>query len=290
MSQPAPTNPAMQAAVNVQATRAARSQAAIADAARRTGVDFGYLLAQARIESGLDPQARARTSSASGLFQFIDQTWLATLDQHGEELGFGHLAAAIDTTGGRARITDPAMRDAIMGLRLDPQASALMAGALASDNSAALTAVLGRAPDASELYLAHFLGAEGASRFLSTLGSDPAASAAGVLPAAARANRAIFYDQAGGPRSVAEVMDLVRDKVETAMGQGPDLPPGAMLAAAPRNAAHAPFALPALPAAPSGVASMARTLEASFGPGGGGDNPGLAHVRRAYARLSAMGL
>ncbi|MCX7676587.1 MAG: transglycosylase SLT domain-containing protein, partial [Alteraurantiacibacter sp.] len=63
--------------------RTARAEAAIARAAQATGTDFSYLLAQARIESGLNPAARARTSSASGLFQFIDQTWLATLDRHG---------------------------------------------------------------------------------------------------------------------------------------------------------------------------------------------------------------
>jgi hypothetical protein len=291
MSQTAPANPATQVAA-AQTTRSARSHAAIADASRRTGVDFGYLLAQARIESGLDPNARARTSSATGLFQFIDQTWLSTMDRHGDELGFGQLAAAIDSSGGRARITDPTMRDAIMSLRFDPRASALMAGALASDNSAALSGVLGREPDASELYLAHFLGADGASRFFTTLGSDPAASAAGVLPAAARANRAIFYDQAGSARSVSDVMALVRDKVDTAMGQGFDLPPAAAFASAAPQAVRTPFALPALaalPVAQAGTASMTSTLEASFGPGGG-DNPGLAHVRRAYARLSAMGL
>ena len=70
-------------------TRAGQAQAAIAHASQRTGVDFSYLLAQARIESGLDPQAEARTSSASGLFQFIDQTWLSTLDRHGAALGLG---------------------------------------------------------------------------------------------------------------------------------------------------------------------------------------------------------
>jgi len=31
----------------------------------------------------LQPPARAQTSSAAGLFQFVDQTWLATLKRHG---------------------------------------------------------------------------------------------------------------------------------------------------------------------------------------------------------------
>ena len=305
MSQTAPSNPALAATATPASSRTSRAQAAIAQAAQRTGVDFGYLLAQARIESGLDPEARARTSSATGLFQFIDQTWLATLDRHGERLGFGQLTQAIDTTGGTARITDPAMRQVIMGLRLDPEASALMAGALATDNAAALQPVLGRDPDASELYLAHFLGAEGAARFLTSLNSDPTVSAAGVLPNAARSNRAIFYDPSGAPRSVGEVMAVIRGRVESAMAQGTSLPEGAQFALAASAGMRAPraaFAMPALPAAPAGVASMAATLESSFGlgPGNGrgtaGEDdpaaqpPGLAHVRRAYARLSAMGL
>ena len=57
--------------------------AAIHRAAASTGVDFSYLLGQARIESGFNPNARAKTSSATGLFQFIDQTWLGTVKQHG---------------------------------------------------------------------------------------------------------------------------------------------------------------------------------------------------------------
>jgi hypothetical protein len=57
-----------------------------------------------------------------------------------------------------------------------------MAGELANDNRAALQTVLGRDPDHAELYLAHFLGADGATRFLTGLGANPDASAAALLP------------------------------------------------------------------------------------------------------------
>ena len=296
------------------------SHAAIARAAERTGVDFGYLLAQAQIESGMNPRAEARTSSATGLFQFIDQTWLATLDKHGEGLGYGHLANAIQTSGGRARITDPAMRDAIMALRFDPQASSLMAGALANDNSAALQPVLGRKPDTSELYLAHFLGAGDASRFLSTLTSNPDLAAASLLPRAASSNRAIFYERSGGARSVAEVMALIRDKVEGAL---PTTGPTSGAISGPQSAST-PVPMPAISPSPSlpgftppipqpaqGVThyapsrnapslpelqplpSMASTLRSSFGLGADSNDdavPGMAHIRSAYARLEAFGL
>ena len=189
-------------------------RAAIARAAQRTGVDFDYLLAQARIESSLDPKARAGTSSAAGLYQFTNATWLDTLERHGAANGFGWAQAAI--AGGQLR--DPAMRAQVMALRHDPDASALMAGELASDNRAMLTPLLGREPDAAELYAAHFLGAGGAAQFLAALESDPSASAAALLPKAASANRGIFFERTGTPRSVAGVMELLRGKVETAMG------------------------------------------------------------------------
>ena len=50
---------------------------AIRQAASETGTDFDYLWRTAKRESGLDPSARASTSSATGLFQFTNQTWLS---------------------------------------------------------------------------------------------------------------------------------------------------------------------------------------------------------------------
>ncbi|WP_236672351.1 lytic transglycosylase domain-containing protein [Croceicoccus sp. YJ47] len=298
-------NPIALSPVAMPGIPADRTRAAIAGAAQATGTDFHFMMAQARIESGLNPSARARTSSATGLYQFIDSTWLATLDRHGEALGYGAAARAIAMRGGRAVVTDPAQHAAIMALRYDPQANALMAGALANDNRAALTPVLGREPDSAELYLAHFLGAGGASRFLTALNAAPEQSAAAVMPQAAGANRAIFYD-GGRARSLGEVMGVIRGKMEHAMrddGAVPQFAPFDPSAAAgpgqpwrmeaarwaadhPARSAQtpAPMAAPAHHAAP--VSDMLRTnfaLDANDGPGG-------AHVRRAYARLRAAGL
>ena len=68
---------------------------AIRAAARATGANFDYLLATARAESGLNPNASTKTSSARGLFQFVDRTWLATVKQAGPGLGYGRYADAI---------------------------------------------------------------------------------------------------------------------------------------------------------------------------------------------------
>ena len=286
------------------------ARAAIAEAAERTGVDFQYLLAQAKIESAMNPQARARTSSAGGLYQFIDSTWLATLDKHGDAYGFGAVSAAIDQRGGRSRVSDPAQRQAILALKMDPRASALMAGALANDNRASLNASLGREPDGAELYLAHFLGADGAARVLGTLATAPDTPAAAILPAAAAANRAIFYAPGGSARSVDAVMQLVRGKLAAAQDSGampggsgaggyPPASPFEQAAARFQTASapnfHArgamtgtgPLAAPAAPRA----SSMAETLRASFGTAGGAlSDRSRQHVAGAYARLQAFDL
>ena len=267
-------------------------EAAIRRAAQATGIDFAYLLGEARLESSLDPEARAGTSSAAGLYQFTTGTWLATLDRHGGEHGYGWAGAAIE--GGRVR--DPALRAQIMALRFDPGASALMAAELASDNRDHLRGVLGREPDASELYLAHFLGAEGAGKFLTALAANPGQSAAALFPRAAAANRTIFFGADGSPRSLGAVMDLIRGKMEYAMGGAiSPSPSGEGLGwGLSKNARSGLADMPHPNPSPEGEGlsgparpSMADTLALAFG-GSLGAMPG--HVRTAYGKLQAFGL
>ena len=179
---------------------------AIRKAAQATGTSFQYLLATAKVESDLNPNLTMRTSSATGLFQFIDQTWLATLKQAGPAFGYGHYADTIvRTPSGRFVVDDPGLRAEIMQLRKDPTANALMGGVFTQQNTAALAARLGRTPSESELYIAHFFGPSGAGKAISLAQSNPNANAAEIFPAAARANQPIFYDKQGNARSIAGV-------------------------------------------------------------------------------------
>ena len=140
---------------------------AIRQAAQATGTSFQYLLATAQVESGLNPQAGASTSSARGLFQFIEQTWLATMKQSGTSLGYGQYADAITkTASGKYEVQDPTMRSAILKLRNDPAANAAMAGAFTKENTTLLSQKLGRTPSEGELYIAHFLGVGGAAKLI----------------------------------------------------------------------------------------------------------------------------
>lgn len=186
--------------------------AAISNAAQRTGVDFSYLLANARAESGLDPNARAHTSSASGLFQFTDATWLATVARHGEKHGLGWAADALK--GG----APGAVKQTILSLRHNAQAAASMAAEFTRDNAARLEGALGRAAGSADLYLAAFFGAGGAIRFLKTMAATPGMTAASLLPAAAAANRSTFFHKDGSPRSLSEVHDLVASRINRHMG------------------------------------------------------------------------
>lgn len=198
-----------------------RVTAAIRLASANTGVQFGYLLNQARLESGLNPNARARTSSATGLFQFIDQTWLGMVRQHGAEHGLGWAAAQVrQGPNGRYYVADPETRRQILDLRRQPEASSAMAAEYAADNGRYLENRLGRPMEPVDLYLAHFLGAGGAARFLRAHAGNPDAAAAPLLPQAARANRPIFFNRDGSMRSFAEIRARFAEKIATGNQNG----------------------------------------------------------------------
>ena len=168
------------------------------DVASSAGGDFKFLLKVAERESSLRADARAPTSSASGLFQFIEQTWLEAVKKHGGKAGLEAEAAEITRTESGYAVSSPERRAEILNKRFDPRAAATIAVETFRDTAEALSAKIGRKPDNGELYLAHFLGASGAARMIE---ADGAASAADVAPSAARANKSLFYEN-GAPVSV----------------------------------------------------------------------------------------
>jgi len=168
---------------------------AISLASSATGADFDYLLATAHHESGFQASARAPTSSARGLFQFIEETWLRTIKEDGPRLGLGAYAERIfRTRNGRYYVPESRERARILALRNDPKIASMMAGAFARRNAEFLKEGIGRRPTAGELYLAHFLGAGDAVKMIRAAEKHPRRRAASLFPAAAKANRAIFYD------------------------------------------------------------------------------------------------
>ncbi len=183
---------------------------AIANASHATGMDFGFLMATAQRESSFNPRAEARTSSATGLFQFLDATWLTTLKRHGAKHGLANEANAIEISAdGRPFVRDGALRRRLLDLRYEPEISARMAAEFASDNAEYLRARTGQEPQPGDLYAAHFLGPGGASELINAAERQPWARAADLFPAAAGANRNIFYE-GGRAKSVIEVLENLR--------------------------------------------------------------------------------
>ena len=181
---------------------------ALRSAAAATGSDFNYLLGTAMRESSLKPGAQSSTSSATGLFQFVDQTWLGLVKSHGAKYGLSTMADAIHVGGdGHYRAASDSDRAAILELRKNPQISALMAGEYSKASAATMQASLGRPVCGGELYAAHFLGPDAACKLIRSNESTPAASAAALLPNAAGANKSVFYHPDGSAKSVREVYD-----------------------------------------------------------------------------------
>jgi len=190
---------------------------AIKNAANATGASFEYLVSAAKIESNLNPRAQASTSSARGLYQFIEQTWLGTVKEAGATFGFGKYADAISKSpSGIYSVSDPTTRNEILKLRDDPAANAAMAGVLTQSNSFKLTGAIGRRPTDGELYIAHFMGVGGASKLISKAEDSPSASGAALFPSAAAANHSIFYNRDGSARSVSQVYSVLTSRYDAA--------------------------------------------------------------------------
>jgi Transglycosylase SLT domain len=257
----------------------ARIAGAIKQAANTTGTSFQYLLATAKMESDFNPKATASTSSASGLFQFIGQTWLGTMKEAGTALGYGQYADAISkSSSGNYSVSDPGARTTIMNLRDDPTASSAMAGVLTRSNSFKLTGLIGRRPTDSELYMAHFMGVGGAAKLITNAEDNPQASGAQMFPNAAAANHSIFYDSTGRVRSVSDVYSVLTSRyaaaanssaTRTAMAAVGDTPATtAVASAAPfstpiDNAAYLSSFPNAASASPVTVASASSTADSS---------------------------
>ena len=171
----------------------------------KSNVDFDYLLQTAIRESSLNPGAKAPSSSAVGLFQFLDSTWLQVMKEQGPRLGYQKYADAISVdSDGDYMVRNKAMRQEILALREDPQVAADMAAAFTQSNGEYLENKFGKHPSPGELYIAHFLGPQGAEKLFRAGLDNPDQIAAKLFPKQAKANPQIFYES-GEPRTIKQL-------------------------------------------------------------------------------------
>ncbi|MFO1126730.1 MAG: transglycosylase SLT domain-containing protein [Methylocystis sp.] len=186
----------------------------VVKAAQTTEMDPALLMAIADKESNFSSSAKARTSSASGLFQFVEKTWLKAVKTFGWRHGHSDTAAAIASDD--APRVNGQKRAQILNLRNDPYLSAVLAAEMLKKDSARIAEKIGRPLTSGETYLIHFLGPDDAERFMRTVDEAPHTSAAALLPRPARANRPIFYEQQGRRLKVRSVHE-VHEAFETMM-------------------------------------------------------------------------
>jgi len=189
---------------------------ALKSASAATGISLNFLTNTARVESSFNPNARSGASSAAGIFQFLDQAWLQIIKDHGATKGLGAEAAGI-TKGvdGKLRASDAVTQQRLLDLRKDPEMAAYMGAQLAKANQTILRGTLGREPTDADLYVAHFLGSNGARSFLTGLRDNPDRRAAELVsPDTVAANRSIFLKEDGSPRTAQEVYDRFAKRLE----------------------------------------------------------------------------
>jgi hypothetical protein len=277
-----------------------RVAGAIKQAASSSGTSFQYLLTTAKMESDFNPTAGATTSSAHGLFQFIDQTWLATFKEAGAQFGYSGYADMISkSSDGTYSVADPDARKTIMKLRDDPTVASDMAGALTQFNSFQLTGMIGRRPSDSELYMAHFMGVGGAAKLIGNAEDNGQASAARLFPNAAAANRSIFYDRSTGrARSVSEVYSVLEQRYASAANSaatqsamasvGGDIKPNvAVASAAPISGSSSAPSSSSSPASSPSVADAATFLSSFPGTRSAAPAPTAAAMTTADATPSS---
>jgi hypothetical protein len=189
-------------------------------------VDPVYMMALADKESSLRLESKAGTSSAEGLYQFINKTWLEVIRTFGPRHGLLTEAAAIGGAEDNFAVSDEAMRERIMALRNDPYIAAVMAAEMKKRDKQLIERQIGREMTRSEYYLAHFFGAQSAGKFLKILDEKPKSRAPKVFPAAARANKNLFFAKQGKKSrqlTVAEVYTRLDQMIDTRLDRYSDI-------------------------------------------------------------------
>ncbi len=174
------------AASILQKHRSANVEAAIREGSRVTGMDEAILNAIAYKESTFNPNAKAPTSTAKGLFQFLDGTWKSMVSRYGSKYGVPANASPYD-----------------------PLSAAIMGGAFLKHEIYPEIKKVRPNPNATDLYMGHFMGPVGGRNWLRNMTNNPNGIAARDFPVQAKANQWVYWDKGTGrARTYAEIYDV----------------------------------------------------------------------------------
>jgi LAS superfamily LD-carboxypeptidase LdcB len=154
----------------------------IDEAVERSGTPLNVMLAIGKQESDFGRNLKNTSSSAKGIYQFIDGTWTQMVSS----------SAAIYGLPTTVKVDDE-------------RANVLMAGEYMRQNKIAFEKALQRPQKDGEMYISHFMGTQGGIDFVKAWEQNPGQNAAAAFPKAANANKTIFYNDNGTPRSMAQV-------------------------------------------------------------------------------------
>lgn len=199
--------------------------AAIRLGSLRTGVDFEYMMELSAAESNFDHAVQASTSSATGLYQFTEDTWLQTIRRYGDAYGMSPLAGQMSNTFDMngmlvGRVENPFIRTTSFDLRKQPHIMGLLAAEFQQRNQFRITCVIRRPLTRTEMYFGHFLGAEGAITFIQNRARNGGGNAAAAFQQQADANRNVFYSRDRRGRRVARSYNDVYAFFERKFGRG----------------------------------------------------------------------
>ena len=191
---------------------------------RNTGVDFKLLVVTAMIESDLGRMTISSSSSARGIYQFIEPTWLVLMKRYGERIGYKAYADMIEINKKtrQPQVTHGGiiMRQKILDLRYNKRIASLVKAYQIKDEERVLKSFKnGQNINITDHYIAHMLGLSLARTFYQLKQSESAVILSNLknrkFHEAISLNRSFFYNANGSGLNASDAYGQFEKKIAT---------------------------------------------------------------------------